>query len=73
MGYFLILWGTSFFFLAIQEFIYASFGYYTTAWNAMGDIKDVLYLGIAVVLILLGLKVLGNKTGTSSPAPQPKS
>ena len=70
VGYFLILWGASFFFEAIQGFILASYSYEgarAIASNDLGILVDVIYLPIAAVLVLLGLKILGIKMGTTAP------
>ena len=70
VGYFLILWGASFFFEAIQGFIVASYSYEgarAIATNDLGILVDVIYLPIAAVLVLLGLKILGIKMGTTAP------
>ena len=70
IGYFLILWGASFFFEAIVGFIEASYSYVgarAIASNYLGVLIDLIYLAIAAVLALLGLKFLGINISTAAP------
>jgi hypothetical protein len=73
LGYFLILWGASFFFDAIEDFVYSSYGYWRSGYTAVIIVHDVVFLAIAAVLVLLGLKVLGINIGGSSPPSTPKN
>jgi thiamine transporter ThiT len=62
VGYFLILWGASFFFNAISGLIY--YGTYSGSFSvqiAFSILNDLTYLAIAALLILIGLKVLQIK------------
>lgn len=65
-GYFLILWGASFFFDIIEDLLYASYGYWRPEYTGVIIVHDLVYLGIAAVLVMLGLKVLGIKIGAST-------
>ncbi len=65
LAYFLLLWAGTFFFSSISGFLYL--GEYGFAHNSGLDIAiDVLWnlveLGAAAVLVLLGLKLLNAKT-----------
>jgi preprotein translocase subunit SecG len=69
LGYFLILWGAYFVVAVIQDpFVdYApSSGYLATAYTVVNTVFSLLFLVIAVVLVLLGRKVLEDKTDTSA-------
>jgi hypothetical protein len=62
VGYFLILWGATFFFNAISGLAYyATYGSYFSAQMAFGVLSDLTGLAIAAILIILGLKVLQIK------------
>lgn len=63
VGYFLILWGASFFFNAISGLAYyATYsGSYFSVQMAFGILSDLTSLAIAALLIIIGLKVLQIK------------
>jgi hypothetical protein len=73
LGYFLILWGASFLFDAIEDFVYYGYGYWHSGYAQLIIVHDLVYLAIAAVLLLLGLKVLGINIGSSTPPPPPKN
>ena len=58
VGWFLILWAVTFFFSAICGFMDVSGGYYDGGEAALEILWDLVDLGIAAVLGILGLKVL---------------
>ena len=61
VGYFLILWGASFFFNAVSGLIYYAGSRYFSAQMAFGILSDLTSLAIAALLIILGLKILKMK------------
>jgi hypothetical protein len=63
VGYFLILWGASFFFNAISGLAYyATFtGNYFSAQMAFGLLSDLTSLAITALLVMTGLKILQIK------------
>ena len=64
VGYFLILWGATFFFNAISGLAYyATYGGYFSAQMVFSILGDLTGLAIAALLIMLGLKVLQIKIG----------
>ena len=65
LGYFLVLWGAGWLLNAILN-IMPSGGYWKTVDFGYNIIAYPVFLAIAVVLLLLGRKVLGNETGTSA-------
>jgi hypothetical protein len=74
-AYFLLLWGAYFFFNAISGLTYelSHTQYYGGAELALDILVDLIGLGIAAVLALLGFKFLGMKKGAAPPPPPPKS
>jgi hypothetical protein len=54
-----------FLFNAIEDFVYSSYGYWSSGFAGVIIIHDLVYLAIAAVLVLLGLKVLGVKMSTA--------
>lgn len=56
-AWFLILWGASFFFSAIWGFLDVSNGGYSAGYLIIEVLWDLTHLGIAAVLIMLGLKL----------------
>src|SRR5208283_1062684 len=67
LGYFLIFWGPWFFVSALQNaFSPGSFLHWETAYTVVSIILSLIFLAIAVVLVLFGGKVLGNKAGISA-------
>jgi len=62
VGYFLILWGATFFFNAISGLAYyATYSSYFSVQMAFSVLSDLTGLAIAALLIILGLKVLQIK------------
>ena len=55
-GYFLILWGGNFFFGAIRDFVYISYGYWKAGYVGVTIIDDLIYIAIAAILVLLGTR-----------------
>jgi hypothetical protein len=58
VGWFLILWGVTFFFSAIYGFLDIFEGYYSTGYLIIEVLWDLADLAIAGILAILGLKVL---------------
>ncbi len=65
LGYFLVLWGAGWFLNAILNAFY-SYGYWKNLDSDYNIIAYAVFLATAAVLVLLGRKVLGNKTDKSS-------
>ncbi len=61
VAWFLILWGATFFFSAIWGFLDVSGGGYSAGYLIIEVLWDLADLGIAGVLIMLGLKLRENK------------
>jgi hypothetical protein len=61
IGWFLILWGLTFFFSAIYGFLDVSGGGYSAGFLIIEVLWDLVDLAIAGILAILGLKVLGGK------------
>jgi hypothetical protein len=60
VGIFLLLWGLYFFFSALYGLYWvATATYYDLAERTLAALQDIMGLGIAGVLALLGLKILG--------------
>ncbi len=65
IAYFLLLWAAYFFFNAISGFVYefSNMSYYGGVQLALYVITDIIGLGAAAVLAMLGLKLLNpNET-----------
>jgi hypothetical protein len=58
VGWFLILWGATFFFSAIYGFLDIFEGYYSVGYLIIEVLWDLADLAIAGILAVLGLKVL---------------
>jgi uncharacterized membrane protein YidH (DUF202 family) len=59
LGYFLVLWGTMFFVTPIEQALY-SYNYLEIAYTGSSIILSLIFIAMAVVLVLLGRKVLGS-------------
>ena len=58
VGWFLILWGATFFFSAIWGFLDVAGGGYATGFLIIEVLWDLADLALAAVLVILGIKVL---------------
>ena len=60
IAWFLILWGATFFFSAISDFVWLAEGRTSGIDLAIDVLWDLADLGIAAILIMLGLKMREN-------------
>ena len=65
LGYFLVLWGAGWFLNAILN-SFSSYDYWENIESYYNIIPYTLFIATAVVLVLLGRKVLGSQTKTST-------
>jgi hypothetical protein len=61
VGYFLILWAATFFFSAISGFMYLADGYASALDVIVDGLWDLSEIGCAVILAMLGMRILSNK------------
>jgi hypothetical protein len=61
IAYFLILWAATFFFSSISGFVWLAEGHASIADLIIDTLWNLADLGIAAVLVLLGLKILNEK------------
>lgn len=61
VGYFLLLWAATFFFSAINGFIYVAEGYGSAINILVDGLWSLADLGCAAILAMLGFKILGNQ------------
>lgn len=61
VGYFLLLWAATFFFSAINGFIYVAEGYGSAIDILVDGLWSLADLGCAAILAMLGFKILGNQ------------
>ena len=60
IGYFLILWGATFFFSAISSFIWLAEGYGSGIDVIVDGLWSLSEIGCAAILVMLGLKTLNK-------------
>jgi len=60
VGWFLILWGATFFFSAIWGFLDVAGGGYSAGFLIIEVLWDLVDLALAGVLVILGVKVLSG-------------
>ena len=60
LAYFLMLWGAAFFFSATSRFMWLMEGYGSTLDVMIDSLWNFADLGCAVILVLLGLKILNK-------------
>ena len=61
VGYFLLLWAATFFFSAINGFLYVAEGYGSAIDILVDGLWSLADLGCAAILAMLGFKILGNQ------------
>ena len=61
VGYFLLLWAATFFFSAINGFLYLSEGYAPALDVIIDGLWSLSKLGCVAILALLGMRILGNQ------------
>ena len=61
IGYFLILWAITFVFSALSGFIWLAEGHASILDLIVDSLWNIAELGCAVILVLLGMKILNEK------------